>query len=180
MRIPCLLAACALALLPHPAVAQVADDDRFGPDPSDWEFLLGASGANDSDFDSGAFSLSASLGYFLSEGWELGARHNMTFFDADDTDSNFAATTRGFIDYHFDLGRLRPFLGANAGGLYGDEGVDEAFVVGPELGVKFFALEKTFILGQMEYQFAFEDADDADDAADDGQFLYTLGIGFNF
>jgi hypothetical protein len=103
----------------------------------------------------------------------------MTFFDQDDADSNFAATTRGFLDYNIDLDRLRPFFGVNAGGLYGD-GVDEAFVVGPEAGIKFFALEKTFILGQMEYQFAFEDVDDADEAADDGQFVYTLGIGFNF
>ena len=82
MRFPCLLAACSLAFLPFAALAQVSDDDRFGPDPSDWEFLLGASGANDSDFDSGAFSLSASLGYFLSEGWELLLRvHGMRLDD---------------------------------------------------------------------------------------------------
>ena len=60
------------------------------------------------------------------------------------------------------------------------DNTDEAFVVGPEAGFKFYALQKTFILGQMEYQFAFEDVDDADEAADDGQFVYTLGIGFNF
>ena len=126
-----------------------------------------------------AFNLGTSLGLFLTDGFELGARHNMSFFDTDDSDSNFAATTRGFLDYNIDLDRVRPFFGVNAGALYGDE-VDEAFVLGPEAGIKFFALEKTFIIGQMEYQFAFEDVDDADEAADDGQFVYTLGIGFNF
>lgn len=181
----CVIAAIAFSI-PTLSLAQAqtgqmdpVDDDVYGPDGGDWEFLLAASGANDSNFDSGAFSLGASLGLFLSDHFELGARHNMTFFDQDDADSNFAATTRGFLDFHLDLDRLRPFIGVNAGGLYGDE-VDEAFVIGPEAGLKFYALQKTFILGQMEYQFAFEDVDDADEAADDGQFVYTLGIGFNF
>ena len=188
MRIlACILTASALAL---PAASQTTETQTtssgayveegiYGPDDGDWEFQLSASGANDSSFDAGAFNLGTSLGFFLTDGFELGARHNMSFFDTDDSDSNFAATTRGFLDYHLNLNRFRPFLGVSAGGLYGDE-VDEAFVLAPEGGIKFYALPKTFLLGQMEYQFAFEDVDDADEAADDGQFVYTLGIGFNF
>jgi hypothetical protein len=155
------------------------DDDAFGPDAGDWEFQLSASGANDNDFDVGAFTLTGGLGYYLTEGFEPGIRHSMSFFDSDDTDSTFAATTSGFIDYNIDLDRFRPFFGVSLGGRYGDN-TDEAFALAPEAGIKWYALEKTFLIGQMGYEFLFESADQADEAADDGNWVYTLGIGFNF
>jgi hypothetical protein len=172
----CLLAALAFAA---PVTAQT-DPDRYGPDAGNWELTLGATGSNDNEFDAGAFSLATSLGFFLTDGFELGVRHDMTFFDADDTDSTFAATTRGFLDYNIDLGRIYPYLGFNLGGRYGDNGVDETGTAAPEWGIKFYALEKTFVVASMEYQWFFEDVDDADDEADEGQFVYGLGIGFNF
>jgi hypothetical protein len=83
------------------------------------------------------------------------------------------------VDYHFNLDRWRPFVGANFGGFYGD-GVDDTFAAGLEVGVKYYVLPKTFILGSLEYQWLFESAGGADDSFDDGQFIYGLGIGFNF
>lgn len=180
-----LLLLAALVCLPSTsALAQTerydGDEDLYGPEQGDVEVTLSAAGSNDNDFDAGAFALSGSIGWFLTEGFELGGRHNMTFFDSEDTDSTYLATTRAFADYHFDLDRLQPFLGLNIGYRYGDSGIDETGSVAPEAGLKLFALEDTFLFGMAEYQIFFEDVDDADNNADDGQFVYSVGIGFLF
>lgn len=156
------------------------DYEAFGPNAGDWEFTLSGSGGNDEDFNKGSFGAALSVGHFFSDGLEVGARHNMSFFDSEQSDATFAATTRAFVDYHLDLGRIQPFLGVNLGVRYGNGDVDETGTAAPEVGVKFFALENTFLIGMMEYQFFFEDVNDADDNASDGEFVYTVGIGFTF
>lgn len=156
------------------------DYTAHGPAAGEFEFTLSGSGGSDEHIERGSFGFATSLGYYATEAILFGARHNMIFFDADDTDSSIAATSRIFVDYHFDLERLRPYVGVNLGARYGDDGVDEAGTVAPEWGIKFFALEKTFIQASMEYQFFFDDVDDADNRADDGQFVYGLGLGFAF
>ena len=170
----------AIAVTAFPFAVAADDDDQYGPDQGDWELTLGANGNSDNEFNSGGFSFGGSLGYFLTEGFELGARQSITYFDAEDVESAFAGTTRAFLDYNIDLDRVRPFLGVNIGGRYGNSQVDETGLAAPEVGVKFFALEKTFLMASMEYQFFFENVDDADDNFDDGQFLYGLAVGFNF
>ena len=166
--------------LATPIAAHEEDNDDYGPDDGDWEVTLGAAGNSDNEFSSGGFNLGTSLGYFITEGFEIGARHQMSYFDSDESESVFAATTRGFLDYNFDLDRFRPYVGVNIGGRYGNEEVDETGTLGPEWGLKLFALNKTFLVASMEYQWFFEEVDDIDDSADDGQFVYGLGIGFNF
>ena len=154
--------------------------EGYGPEAGSLEFTLSGSGSNEEEFDGGAFSLAGSLGYFLTDGFETGARHNMTFFDSDQSDATFAATTRVFAEYHLDFDRVQPFVGANIGIRYGNDGLDETGTFAPELGLKVFALENTFLLGMAEYQIFFEDEDNAADNAEDGQFVYTVGIGFLF
>jgi hypothetical protein len=184
MRIRNILATVATGALaataPTAIAAHEGEHEEYGPEQGDIEFTLGANGGNDKRFDTGQFSLATSLGVFLTEGIELGARHNMTFFDTDDTSSVFVATTRAFADYHFDFDRVQPFIGANAGIRYGNHNVDEVGTAAPEAGIKLFATENTFILGMAEYQWFFDEADDLDNNADDGQFVYTVGIGVNF
>lgn len=177
--ITALMATFAL-LSPTTSLGHEEGEDHYGPEQGDVEFTLGANGSNDNDFDAGGFGAATSLGFFLSEGFELGARHNMTFFDSDDVDANFAAVTRGFLDYHFDFDRFQPFIGINSGLRYGNGEVDETGVIAPEWGLKLFVKEKAFILAMMEYEWFFDDIDDADDRADDGQFVYALGIGLTF
>lgn len=179
-RILVLFVAMSALAIPCQVAADDDEDDRYGPDDGDWELSLGANGNSDKEFDSGGFSFGGSLGYFLTEGFELGVRQSISYFDAEDTESAFAGTTRGFLDYNIDLDRFRPFLGVNAGYRYGNGAIDETGIAAPEVGVKFFALEKTFLMASMEYQFFFEDVDDADDNFDDGQFVYGLAVGFNF
>ena len=175
------LALVAMSLAPLASGAhEEPDDDAYGPEQGDVEFTLGANGSNDNEFDNGQFSLGTSLGAFLTDSFELGARHNMTFFDSEDTRATYVATTRAFADYHFDFDRVQPFVGANLGIRWGDSHVDETGTLAPEWGVKFFALEDAFVLAQMEYQWFFEEVDDIGDNANDGQFVYTLGIGMNF
>ena len=106
-------------------------------------------------------------------------RQGVNFVDTDDDGSAVNGRTLGFADYHFDLGRLRPFLGVAAGALYG-EGVKDSLAAGPEGGLKYYADENTFVFGQVEYQVLFDEVSDFDEAFDDGAFAYTLGIGFNY
>ena len=77
------------------------------------------------------------------------------------------------------MDRWQPFVGANIGYVYGD-GVNDTGEAAPEAGVKYFVNSTTFIYGQIEYQFFFDSSDDVDDAFDDGQFVYSLGIGFRW
>ena len=70
----------------------------------------------------------------------------------------------------------QPFIGAQLGYIYGDN-TSDTWVAGPEAGVKYFINSTTFVVGAVEYQFFFDDSDDASDNFDDGQFIYSLGLG---
>jgi hypothetical protein len=158
-----------LALLPTVASAQFQQGD--------WELTLQGNGLSDNDFDATALTVGGSLGYFFTDQIEVGLRQSISWIESDD--DNFQGSTTLFGDFHFDLDRWQPFIGANIGYVYGDN-VNETFVAGPEGGVKYFVNNTTFIFASVQYQFFFEDDDDADDAIDDGQWVYGLGIGFRW
>ena len=164
------LAVLCLAVSPALALAEPEAGDRL--------FTLTGSGASDSDFDNSTGSLSFDLGQFYSESTVFGIRQSIGFADSEN-DSNWSGATRVFGDYHFDAGKWRPFIGANIGGIYGDD-VDETFFAGPEVGVKYYVKPKTFITFQTEYQVFFDSASDANDNFDDGAWAYSAGIGINF
>ena len=155
------------------------DNGVYGAHQGDWELTLGGSGNNDKDFGMGSGSIDGSLGYYLTDGWELSLRQGVIFADTGEGADYWNGTTRGALDYHFDLGRLRPFVGANFGGFYGDTIVD-TWAAGLEAGLKYYVKPQTFIFAMGEYQWLFEDSENADDNFEDGRFLYSLGIGFNF
>jgi hypothetical protein len=143
------------------------------------EFTLSGAGSSDKEFDNNAFALDASFGHYLSSASEIGIRQSVGVSDSEGSDSQWNGSTRFFYDYHFGEGKLRPFLGLNIGYIYG-ESVEETFIAGPEVGLKYYVLPTTFITAQVEYQFLFESAHDADSRFDDGAFAYGVGIGFNF
>lgn len=167
--------ACALAALPLAVSAQTG---TYGPTAGAREFTLAGSGTNDKDFDHGSWGLSASYGQFITENWEWVVRQSLNYADTA-ADDDWILATRVGVDYHFNVGNWRPFIGANIGYIYGD-GVDNTGIAGPELGVKYYVKPETFIYLQTEYQFFFESADDVNDNFDDGAFAHTVGIGFNF
>jgi hypothetical protein len=167
-----LVALFAMFLAPAAAKAQF--------DEGDWEMFVAGSGASDSGFDNTSLSATLSIGYFFNDNLEAGVRQGITFVDTDAGGSDFAGSTAGFVDYHFDLDRWQPFIGAFIGYVYGD-GVNDDGTYGPEGGVKYFVNSTTFIFVMCEYQFFFEnDSNSAGEAFSDGQFVYTLGLGFRW
>jgi len=147
-------------------------------DAGNYEFTLAGSGSSDKNFDTTTASAEGALGYFFTPVIEGVIRQGIGFSDTqDDTDWN--GSTRLAVDFNIPLERFVPYLGGSLGYLYGDN-VEEQFIAGPEAGLKSFVNDTTFILAAVEYQFLFEDADQADEAFDDGRFVYTLGVGFKW
>lgn len=150
-----------------------------GPQAGERTFTLSGTGTSDNDFDANLFGASGELGWFLNDNLEAGVRQSLNVANFDEADDAWSGSTRAFADYHFGTDAFRPFVGANLGGIYGD-GVEETFAAGPEVGMKYYVKDSTFVELAAEYQFLFDDAGDVDDNFDDGAFQYTLGVGFNF
>ena len=166
-----------LAALPLSAFAE-SSSDNFGPSAGSREFTLAGTGSNDKDFDHGSWGLAASYGWFTNKNWEWVIRQSVTYSDLPGDNASSGSTRLG-ADYHFDLGKWRPFIGANIGAIYGDA-VNNTGIAGPELGVKYYVKPETFVFLQTEYQFFFDSADEVDDNFDDGAFAHSVGVGFNF
>lgn len=162
----------AASILAFPATALSAYNT------GDYEFSLAGSGSSDNDFDTTTLSAEGSLGYFFTPVIEGLIRQGIGFSDNPD-DSDWNGSTRLGVDFNFPFDRFVPYLGASLGYLYGDS-VEEQFIAGPDIGLKSFVNETTFILAAVEYEFLFDDKDEADEAFDDGRFVYTLGIGFKW
>ena len=159
-----LVALFAMFLVPAAAQAQY--------DEGDWEMFVSGSGASDSGFDNTSLSATASIGYFFNDNLEAGVRQGITFVDTDAGGSDFAASTAGFVDFHFDLDRWQPFVGAFVGYAYGD-GVDDDGNFGPEGGVKYFVNSTTFIAGTVQYVVPF-------DSDNDEFWQYSIAVGWKW
>ena len=156
-----------------------ATETDFGYKVGDYELTLQGSGASDKKFNNTAVSVEVGLGYFLTPMAEIGVRQGIGYISTDDADNLWNGSTRMFMDLNFDLGKVKPFIGANLGYLYGD-GVNETWIAGPEAGVKAFVSENAFVYLMTEYNFTFDSTNEADDAFDDGRFAYALGLGINW
>lgn len=173
--------AAAAILVPGVAFAQSdlnMDTDSYARDVGDWELRLSGTGASDKDFETNSFGMSATVGRYVYPGVLVGIQQDANFADTEN-DNQLWASTRIFGQYVFDLGQWQPYVGAAFGGTYGED-VNSTFTAGPQLGVKYYADRNTFIYVGTEYQFAFEDSDEIDDAFSDGSFIHGLGIGINF
>ncbi|MEQ8859178.1 MAG: hypothetical protein RIC56_11050 [Pseudomonadales bacterium] len=166
-----IVAAATLLAVSVPALA--------GPEAGERTFTIAGTGGSDQDFNNNTFGFSGQLGWFLSAQTEVGVRQSAAFVAIDGGDDSWAGSTRGFADYHFGSGEVLPYIGANLGGVYGED-VNETLSAGLEAGLKWYVKEKTFIALQAEYQFLFDDADEFDNRFGDGAVFYTLGVGFNF
>lgn len=143
------------------------------------EFSVSGAGSSDKEFDNNTFAMEASYGKYLSSAAAVGVRQSISVVDSQEGDTDWNGATRVFYDYHFRQQNMRPFVGAHIGYVYGDS-VEESFIAGPEAGFKYYVLPSTFVVAQIEYQFLFEEANDANDRYDDGAFAYSVGMGFNF
>jgi hypothetical protein len=162
------LYALALACAVPAAMAQ--------PQAGDWEFTLGGGGSSDTDFDNSGVGINGSFGYFYNPNLEVAVRQSVNFVNAGE-DEEWSGSTRVAVDYHFLFGKFVPFVGANIGLDYNED--DSVWGVGPEVGLKYFVHEKTFLFVLGEYRWLFDDFRQADNNADDGRFAFTFGVGFN-
>ena len=188
-----LIAASLVALMPVVSGAAHAQSEQaqnraqtnqssllYGPSEGSHEFQLSGTGTSDRGLDNGGFGVTGSYGWYLSRDLQLGIRQSVNWVSVERADDRLNGTTRGFADYHFNVtDRFRPFVGASVGVIYGD-GVKETGIIGPEIGVKYYLNQSTFVVGQMEYQYLFDDGDEIDNNFDNGAFAYTLGLGLNF
>lgn len=159
------------ALFPLAAIA--------APETGDQEITLSGAGSSDKDFNDTVFSVQGSWGQYLSNSSLWGIRQTVNARDSEGESVQWDGSSRVFYDYHFGTGNARPFIGASIGGIYGEE-VDETFMAGPEVGIKYWVQDKTFITAMAEYQFLFKSGSDAQDRYDDGAFFYSVGVGYNF
>lgn len=141
----------------------------------DHTLTISGSGSSDHEFDSNVSSIELDLATFLTDSTAIAIRQGVGYADTRGND-DWNASTRLALDYFIPFEPCVPFVGLNFGYLYGDN-VNETFIAGPELGLRHILNETTFINILVEYQFLFEDADEADEQFDEGRFVYTLGLG---
>ena len=167
-----LLVAAVLLVLPAGAMAAFQAGDS--------ELTLFGTGSSDNSFDSNTFNMQLGYGMFFSDMLEGVIRQDLGIVVRDNAGDDWNASTAVGADLNFDMAAgLTPFVGGTVGYLYGDN-VNNTWFAAPEGGVKFFANPTTFIQALVQYQWLFDNSDEATDNFDDGRFVYGLGIGFKW
>lgn len=174
-----LLVGALVAFLPVLAFGQNFESETYGPSAGEQELTISGSGSSGTELDQGTFGLNAELGWYLTDHIEAGVRQGVSWSGIENGDDLWNGYTGGFINYQFGESRLRPLVGVSLGYAYGDN-IEETFFAGIGAGLKYYVLPNTFIEGRAEWQFYFDNPDEANNAFDDGSFVYTLGVGFNF
>lgn len=151
----------------------------IGPVAGEKSFTVSGSGSSDNNFDETAYGVSGELGYFLTDKWQAGLRQSVNGVSSDNNSNQWAGSTRGFIEYNFLDGTYRPYIGANLGGIYGED-VSNTGAAGLETGLKLYVLDKTYINFGIEYSWLFDDTDGFQNKSNDGIYLYNIGVGFNW
>ncbi|MFN2349912.1 MAG: hypothetical protein ABR558_10135 [Thioalkalivibrio sp.] len=179
------MAAITLALigtLPVAAFAQDIPKSNYGPVAGDRELSISGTGTNDRKFDNGSFGLVGDYGWYRSDNMVFGIRQSVNYatIKGESVKNDFwNGSTRGYATHHFGTTQLRPFVGGSLGFIYGD-GVKDTGFAGLETGVKYYVLPKTYLLGRADYQWFFDNSNDADDSFKDGAWALTVGMGYNF
>lgn len=191
----------ALGLMVLPAFASA----QF--EAGNWELALNGGGQIDNSTTSDTIGVTVEVGYFVSKELELGLRQSLVHSSRQDAKNDFAVSqddngilqsvsrqdgegwtgvSTGAVDYHFDLGRFQPFVGAFFGYSYTNQdqfqvnpdGTESkihssSWIGGPEAGLKYFVNGTTFVFGRTGYTYWFEDQDMS-------YFTVDFGIGFRF
>lgn len=179
------LTTCLLIVaLPLLASAQTAVSTPGTIDPTrragEGEFTLGGSGAANRDFDNTFGGVNFSYGMYINPTLMWAVRQSINYSNPDVGGTQWNGSTKLALDQHLAAhGALRPFIGVNFGGVYGDA-VRDTWAAGLEAGAKFYVQPRTFIYAIAEYGWFFRRARALDDRFDDGQFNWSVGLGFNF
>jgi outer membrane protein W len=171
------IAVAALSICGMAAVVGTASTAKAVDNP--WELTLSASAVNSGRFNDFEASGTLGVGYYLTDNWEIRAQQTVSYSDFV-PGTSLDASTRLAVDYNIPLGdhgQWVPFVGANIGYDYG-KGVRDTWEAAPEAGVKFYVNNTTFIYGDAEYQFFFSHGNSVGNGFKEGQFVYSVGIGF--
>ena len=169
-----LFVVAALAMLLFPVASRAQELNQ-----GEWLLSINGSAFHGPDLDGVSGGIGGDLSYMLTDQLELGVRQTINYSDLG-PGSAWNGSTRVHGDFNFDLGQWYPFVGANFGYVYGDN-TNDTWAAGLEGGVKVFVNSNTYIFGIVEYQFFFDnDNDSTSESFSDGQFVYSLGIGFTF
>ena len=153
----------------------IAQTAMAQPEAGDREFSLAGSGGSDNSFRTNVLGVSGTYGWFQTKEFEWGIRQAIGIADVDGGSLGLSGSTALFADYHFDFAEWQPFVGASLGAAYGTSStIEENFVIGPEIGVKYYIQPKTFIQTQATYLFR------VGEDIDEGALRYTIGLGINF
>jgi len=159
----------ALALIATPAHSAPVDGDN------EVEAAAGFFHAQGSD--SGAFNADFHFGHFLTPAWEIGIRQALNYNFVDDARDTWVATTTPFLAYNFRFNdRVIPYLGIGAGAAWNDK--DITGTLGPNAGLKVFLTDQTYLGFRYRYEWFFNALNRADNNADHGNHVATIGIGF--
>jgi hypothetical protein len=182
-RILTLLGAALLVLTPFAGFAQTTvpvPGDLTTRHAGEHEITLGGSGASNKDFDESFGGVNFSYGWYTSPTQEWVLRQSINYANPNVGGQSWNGATRLAFDQHLAAhGAVRPFIGANIGGVYGDA-VRDTFAAGLEAGAKFYVQSRTFVYAMAEYGWFFRRARNLDDRFNDGQFNWSVGVGFNF
>ena len=166
----------AVALLICLGVLGVSSNSYAQPAASDKEIEVSAGLFHAQGSDTGALNVDLALGYYLTPGWQLGLRQALNYTFVDDGPDTWVATTAPFLNYHFRFGNIVPFLGGFIGLAWNDR--DATGIIGPQGGVKFFLNEQTYLGVRYRYEWFFNSLRRVGRDADDGNHVFTVGIGF--
>ena len=174
------IAVAALSICGAATIAGTASTAKAVDNP--FELTLSASGENGSKFNGVEASGNVGIGYYLNENFELAIRQTVGYSDL--AGVSFDASTAAAIDFNLPLGdhgQFVPFFGADIGYVYG-KNFRDTWEAAPEAGLKFYVNSTTFIYGEAQYQFFFQHTTGTgvSNGFNNGQFVYSAGIGFRF
>lgn len=141
-----------------------------------------------------AFTIGPFLGYNLQDngddktswlpGAEIGVEYLLTpnvvasvnyagFYAVHAENEGYGGRGVAGLDLQGNFGGARPYVGLNAGYIYGD-GIDDSFLVGPEVGTRFDLSPRSFLYARVAYDWV------TNNGWDDGVVNGGLGVGFRF
>ena len=172
-------AAFAQTQVPVPTTSSsIAGEYQYAPTPDSLEFTLGGSGVSNKQLDNSAGGVNFSFGKYIDNALLVSIRQTISYSNPNTGGTAWDGSTLAAIDEHFGHGVFRPFLGVNFGGVYGD-GIKDSWAAGLEAGLKCYVLPKTFVFALAEYEWLFEKSSQIHGQFNQGQFIWTVGVGFN-
>jgi hypothetical protein len=127
--------------------------------------------------DAGNLNIDLSYGYSLTPGWQVGFRQALNSVFVEDGSDQWSATTTPFINYHIRVTDIIvPYLGAFIGAVWNDR--DITGTLGPQVGIKFFVHQQTFLNLGYRYEWFWDKFDRIDNESDNGNHVFNIGVGF--